>query len=941
MVSLTNLTDPTQHHQLFEYIQKLKDDPNGWRNCIENIVTGNFSGVEEHFVFLQVIESYLSNHYAKDDKGQEIIRLWMSNWMQTLSAAEVPPNYLSNKMAQLFALVFAADFPVRWPHFMHEVFLHHLESPNVVVFFLRTLLAIDTEVVDREIQRTKEVFDRNTQIKDAMRDLCIVDVAHEWTKILSVEGNVKARELCLDAIACYVDWISIELIANDTMIPLIIGCLDDEEISESAVRAICAIIEKGMDAQKKFSLVSALCVVLQQAGSLSINAESDSDEVMRNGILLSAIGCALIECHNRFDKDSELSSRNECDDLLEKTLPPALFTLSHEDLEASETVIEFLREFVNMLKGEPLSQPHEAFLIELIRLLVKRYRTPKDIDLEKDGENEVEFMEYRKQLRSLMSSVGTLKPDLIVSSLGPLVYSLCNEWASSEVRQIEAVLSLVYSLAEIIQSSFLSNNDDISTRAKALILQVLSSEVTKSGASVVSTTFFEIVCRYDRILVANPKPLRSILEAFVDSLTHPSARVRARIVYLFCRFVKAHRQSFGDCVINVLLRLAPMLAVEMDVNARFSEDDQMFLYEATSTLIVFGSLGRELKETYMNELAGSLLQKFNDAHNQLSQLTNEEDIKKCTHYMANIIGYSSRITKTFSGANTMASCNCVVIFYEIMNTYLEKVPDENDEMMDALRQYLHRMVVSLDEQILPSLSAIFNKFVTPKSNLKNLNDFLILVQQMFSKLKKRLIDSGLNLRALFEIIWTVHSTYQSDPTDESSTRNICYLNRSYLQMVSSICANDLLPLIVNCGIDFMVQLCASLLTFCSCSDTVAQKAALSAVSKLMYGCFSNGSIIFAELPIWEQAIITALQVPLSERFDAGDAQSILVQHEASTCLQLLRFCHAERFDTIVSNLLPAEVAQKTVEYLSSVKGKELDKKMDELFDILRKRRNSV
>lgn len=31
------------------------------------------------------------------------------------------PSYLVNKMAQLFALVFAADFPKRWPNFMEEV----------------------------------------------------------------------------------------------------------------------------------------------------------------------------------------------------------------------------------------------------------------------------------------------------------------------------------------------------------------------------------------------------------------------------------------------------------------------------------------------------------------------------------------------------------------------------------------------------------------------------------------------------------------------------------------------------------------------------------------------------------------------------------------------------------------------------------------------------
>lgn len=69
----------------------------------------------------------------------------------------------------------------------------------------------------------------------------------------------------------------------------------------------------------------------------------------------------------------------------------------------------------------------------------------------------------------------------------------------------------------------------------------------------------------------------------------------------------------------------------------------MFLYEATSTLIVFGSLKVELKEQYMKELAGSLLQKFLAANEELCKVTNSEDQQKILCYMSNIIGYSSYV----------------------------------------------------------------------------------------------------------------------------------------------------------------------------------------------------------------------------------------------------------------------------------------------------------
>lgn len=47
----------------------------------------------------------------------------------------------------------------RWPTLIQDVFLNNLVSggPKLVDLYLRTLLAIDAEVVDQEIPRTKQV----------------------------------------------------------------------------------------------------------------------------------------------------------------------------------------------------------------------------------------------------------------------------------------------------------------------------------------------------------------------------------------------------------------------------------------------------------------------------------------------------------------------------------------------------------------------------------------------------------------------------------------------------------------------------------------------------------------------------------------------------------------------------------------------------------------
>lgn len=44
----------------------------------------NFSDPEEHFMLLQVIETYLTVRYADNDQDHDIIRRWMRGWLQHL-----------------------------------------------------------------------------------------------------------------------------------------------------------------------------------------------------------------------------------------------------------------------------------------------------------------------------------------------------------------------------------------------------------------------------------------------------------------------------------------------------------------------------------------------------------------------------------------------------------------------------------------------------------------------------------------------------------------------------------------------------------------------------------------------------------------------------------------------------------------------------------------
>lgn len=68
----------------------------------------------------------------------------------------------------------------------------------------------------------------------------------------------------------------------------------------------------------------------------------------------------------------------------------------------------------------------------------------------------------------------------------------------------------------------------------------------------------------------------------------------------------------------------------------------MYLYEATSTLILYGSMDLSQKQEYMKELLASLADRFMNTYEQLtSPDSNEEEIELLKDYLANIISYCS------------------------------------------------------------------------------------------------------------------------------------------------------------------------------------------------------------------------------------------------------------------------------------------------------------
>ncbi|CCD67710.1 Exportin-T [Caenorhabditis elegans] len=934
------VTDPTKQAEIYRALESLKKDESGWKKSVDSFIGPHKPSPEEQFLLLQVIEDYLNKRYHSSSQGDvSVIRTFLLHYTKNSRSSTVDqPAFLTNKMAHIFSLVFAADFPERWSSFFNDLFFSdNINDRKVAFFYLKVLLAIDTEVVNRDIQRSKNESDRNIKIKDAMREICINEIAKSWLTIANAlpEDNV-IQCLVLDNIASYVDWIELDLVANDYVMPLIISKFQNPATSESATAAVCSLLEKGMPAEKKVGLTLTIMTVLRSNGLLTVNDNNDEEEVTRVGSLVNTLGLVLLDVQNKLCASSILEKEQECCvQEMAGLAEPALVVLNNEDPDLSCMCIDYIRAYCSFLLK---FHPNETNFIEkVIRAGLQRYVMNDDMTVGGDGEDEVEFQEFRRELRSMLNVIGLKRPEAIINAVEPWTAEVTSGGSSIPVNRIEALLNVIFHLHEIIPSNMLqSPREGISQRAARLPIVILEGLVLDGRCPAIHVLYFELACRYERLLVLQPQPvvIPHIAAAFLDQrgISISSANVRTRIVYLFCRFVKSHKTVLGPLVSEVITRLAPLLAVspQADTNQLLSPEDQGYIFEATATLIVFGDLTSEMKSQYVGELASTLAMKFENGLVELNtaraRKADEETIQAILQFMSNIIGYSSRMSKAFNNAQSMKACNCIDIYLRLIKLYLETLSPQNAFLLESTRQFAHRLVVSMENELMPYMNGIFDKLALVSTDLDSMHHLLIFCHQTVAKYKKAMLTSGVDLGNVLAIAARASLQEQENniPAKDDSQRALLYVQRAFVQLLYTVIASDCTPAL-NTTPGLLDHVLESAARLALSSDQTAQKVALSCLAKI--------SLI---TPSWSaRTLRVALEIPSLSHITPSDAGSTLVVHEVCATLTSLHQSDPDGFTRALRELVPNGFSDQLLSALTNLKGKNLDKQVMNLYSSLR------
>ncbi|KAL3853848.1 hypothetical protein ACJMK2_017348 [Sinanodonta woodiana] len=851
------MSDRDSQARTLQYFEQLKASVDGWQLCIEAFTSG---------IYDRAIEE---------------------------------KSFLKNKMSQIVSLAFVVDYPHRWPDFFSDLLSIIKWGLRQVDMYLRVLLAIDTEVVDRDIVHTHEETRRNSLIKDMMREDCVKNLADSWLQILTEYESSHAELVCtcLEVIGKYISWIEINLIANDRFVPLLVRFMGLRLLRESACDCIHDILSKGMEPLGKVELVESFTTVLQNSGSLQPPEDEDDEFVVKLSRLVNNMGVQLISSWQKL-KGVDDENAVKVLEAVESKVNLLFHFFGDEDDDISGSVAPFVQDYITVLKQMDQLLPKQRENVErLMYLLIKKMKFDESYNFEQEGEDEAMFQEYRKQLRVIFNNLAQLDCQLALVTVHKLVSHMLPHWKEQELCDVEVTIALLYQLGEALPTSHgqhFSGNAEKASVLQEMMRTMLKSGVSCHGHKIVQLQYFETLVRYDRFFTCEPLYIPDTLRSFLDErgFHHPSSQVRSRSAYLFSRFAKTIRIHLQNYLPEIFQQLHDLLVLNMPENGSqtlLSNEDQLFLYETVSTLIVTSNFPPEKKSGLMKEVLAPIAENFTVMLKKMATETNEQIQLLYAQSINNAMALASRASKGFSGQQTMHDCGCEASFTDLLKIFLQaiNVPVQRPLIHVGLRQYLHRMVVCLEKDILPFIPLVLEQLIK-QPEARELHDFIPLVNQLIMKFKGSI---GPFLQEVFMPLVTAifrTLTAPGDELDQQKKNDNKMLQKSYYLFLSTIVSNDLMDVLKNQDAQNLQEVLVTIVQGAvEFMDPPSQKLCFNILRKLTEAWGGLEGVSDFVKFIYDSMIPACFLAPLRPSFDIQDGQTALALGECALCLKII------------------------------------------------------
>ncbi|XP_061524197.1 exportin-T isoform X2 [Phycodurus eques] len=900
LLGLDPNADAPYRQRAMAYFEQLKESQDAWEVCAQALAKGLYSDDHVKFFCFQVLEHQIKFRHAALSGGQrQLIRETLMKWLQNQLARTHPEKiFVRNKAAQVLALTFVTEYPALWPEFFFDVLALIGLNPHGVDMYLRTLMAVDGEVVDRDVLHAPEETRRNTLIKDAMREQCIPGLVESWFQILHTY-QLSHPELtcqCLEVVGAYVSWIDLGLIANERFVELLLGHMSVEELREEACDCLLEIVNKGMDPVDKTRLVESLCRLLRTAGFFYVEQEEDVDFLAKLSRLVNGMGQSLVLSWTKLAKAGSAEDAGAALDALEAKVAPALRLLAHPDDDISANVVAFCYEYLHVLKQLPELSDGQKSNVEAIMLaVVKKLAYDDEYNFDNEGEDEAMFVEYRKQLKMLLDRLAQVAPELVLEAVRGVFGDAMRKWRSAPFAEVEVAVRLLYMLGEALPASHGAHfsGDAVKTGAlRDMMRTLVTCGVSGYRHTSVTLDFFETVVRYDRFFIVEPQHIPDVLMAFLDQrgLRHNSPKVRSRAAYLFSRFIKTlhkHVTPFTEDILTRIQDLVEPAPPDKASSAPLTADDQLFVFEAAGVLIVSGESAPERKEALMRGLLAPPVAAFRPLLDKLAAETDEEAQAAVADCLSHAVGFVSRTSKAFSNKQTVKQCGCIEVYRDCLRAFLPALgcPVQRGALRGCVRSFLHRMIICMEEEVLPFVPAA-SEHMLKDCEAKDLQEFIPLISQIAAKFKRQVSPF---LRQIFmPLVLSVFEALArpADADDQAAALEKQMLRRSYFSFVQTVAGSGADEVLADQGAENVERVVFTVIQGAvEVPDPVAQKTCFAVLARLveLWGG-EDGMSGFGDFT-YKHIVPACFLAPLKPTFDLSDAQTTLTLSEVAVTLK--------------------------------------------------------
>ena len=445
------LSDLTLKAQAFEFLNRLRSEPQGWGACLSLATRQPRASEVVQHVALDVVNTAIQGGKV-DERGLLFIRDTLMQHARVTYGQNDQSGRgsvtIQNKLSQSFTYLFISMYNTQWQSFFDDIFAltsapGSTDRADLVAskFCLKIISSIHDEIADVLVSRSPQEQQRDNNLKDLIRQRDVQKIASLWQDVLVRYKTEDASiiELCLATLGRWAAWTDLSLIVNESLLNLLFQSVspglsgqssDAAKLRDASIHTMMELLGKKMKATDKLDLIEVLNineVIDRLATSPSLqdmrftsNYDTDLAE-----LVAKLVNQTVFDIVNILDKsnpsDPAVSRANS---RLQGFLPYLLRFFSDEYDEICSSVIGSITDLLTYFRKKAQAQPeYSEMLPPILQAIISKmkYDETSQWGSEDAQTDEAEFQDLRKRLHVLQQAVAAVDEVLFVNTISNVV----------------------------------------------------------------------------------------------------------------------------------------------------------------------------------------------------------------------------------------------------------------------------------------------------------------------------------------------------------------------------------------------------------------------------------------------------------------------------------------------------------------------------------------